>query len=265
MSRVKGDESSASPRRLVFGGQYRGARSSISSVCRVVTWPLSKMQKGFFRQREKLRFVRVSEYVYRKFSGSTSARTHREPHHVDFKPSLICASSRTNFPLSLYPASLCLLFPPFPSSLCLYTRVPLYIRAFIRVYLGGPRFFCLSYRLPDFFLHLRLFLLFLILFSFLFLLFFSFLLLLSPSRCSVRWCARLPRDLHRRMCWDNLVVIVLSLFPSSLLPPSLFPPLAATRSFSSCPCWMEFHWDTAKPWTKYFSNSGPFCVHVSLE
>lgn len=77
-------------------------RSSISSVV-----ALSKMQKGLFRRsRGKLRSVRKScEYVYRKFSGSTSARAHRQPHHVDFKPSLICASSRTNFPLSLYPAS----------------------------------------------------------------------------------------------------------------------------------------------------------------
>lgn len=58
------------------------------------------------RREATLRPKVVREYVYRKFSGSTSARAHREPHHVDFKPSLICASSRTNFPLSLYPASL---------------------------------------------------------------------------------------------------------------------------------------------------------------
>ena len=39
-------------------------------------------------------------------------------------------------------------------------------------------------------------------------------------------CARLLRDLHRRMCWDNLVVIVLSLLVSS---PSTRP--SASSSF----------------------------------
>ena len=108
------------------------------------------MQKGFFRQREKLRFVRVSEYVYRKFSGSTSARTHREPHHVDFKPSLICASSRTNFPLSLYPASLSL-FPSvslFSLSLFLSACIYIYIYECTRryAYISEVRVFFLSLR-----------------------------------------------------------------------------------------------------------------------
>lgn len=63
--------------------------------------------------------------IYRKFSGSTSAPPHREAHHVDFKPSLICASSGANFPPSLYlPAvsvslvpsiSVSFSFPPFLS------------------------------------------------------------------------------------------------------------------------------------------------------
>lgn len=130
-------------------------RSSISSVV-----ALSKMQKGLFRRsRGKLRSVRKScEYVYRKFSGSTSARAHRQPHHVDFKPSLICASSRTNFPLSLYPAS------PSPSraraharprSLLLSLSTRISTRACVD--LGAPRTLFLSFvpsSLPDFFPYL---------------------------------------------------------------------------------------------------------------
>lgn len=195
-------------------------RSSISSVV-----ALSKMQKGLFRRsRGKLRSVRKScEYVYRKFSGSTSARAHRQPHHVDFKPSLICASSRTNFPLSLYPAS------PSPSraraharprSLLLSLSTRISTRACVD--LGAPRTLFLSFvpsSLPDFFPYLFVSS--------------SFFPYFSPSPTSslssffdvsrsvhgVDTCARLLRDLHRRMCWDNLVVIVLSpLVPRLALP-----------------------------------------------
>lgn len=195
-------------------------RSSISSVV-----ALSKMQKGLFRRsRGKLRSVRKScEYVYRKFSGSTSARAHRQPHHVDFKPSLICASSRTNFPLSLYPDS------PSPSraraharprSLLLSLSTRISTRACVD--LGVPRTLFLSFvpsSLPDFFPYLFVSS--------------SFFPYFSPSPTSslssffdvsrsvhgVDTCARLLRDLHRRMCWDNLVVIVLSpLVPRLALP-----------------------------------------------
>lgn len=45
-------------------------------------------------------------------------------------------------------------------------------------------------------------------------------LLLPPVHARVGTHARLLRDLHRRMCWDNLVVIVLSLFTG---PPPASP------------------------------------------
>lgn len=198
----------------------REQRSSISSVV-----ALSKMQKGLFRRsRGKLRSVRKScEYVYRKFSGSTSARAHRQPHHVDFKPSLICASSRTNFPLSLYPAS------PSPSraraharprSLLLSLSTRISTRACVD--LGAPRTLFLSFvpsSLPDFFPYLFVSSSFFPYFSPSPTSFLSSFFDVSRSVHGVDTCARLLRDLHRRMCWDNLVVIVLSpLVPRLALP-----------------------------------------------
>lgn len=144
------------------------------------------------RREATLRPKVVREYVYRKFSGSTSARAHREPHHVDFKPSLICASSRTNFPLSLYPASLRLSRAHVPAlSLSLYTRVHAF--SVFRTYTVPS---------PDFFPYLFVSSSFFPLLSFFF------------DRLGAR-CARPLRDLHRRMCRDNLVVIVLSLLVHS--------------------------------------------------
>lgn len=150
------------------------------------------------RREATLRPKVVREYVYRKFSGSTSARAHREPHHVDFKPSLICASSRTNFPLSLYPASLRLprvytrAHPrPRSLSLSLYTRVHAF--SVFRTYTVPS---------PDFFPYLFVSSSFFPLLSFFF------------DRLGAR-CARPLRDLYRRMCRDNLVVIVLSLLVHS--------------------------------------------------
>lgn len=123
------------------------------------------------RREATLRPKVVREYVYRKFSGSTSARAHREPHHVDFKPSLICASSRTNFPLSLYPASLRL-----PR---VYTRAHPRPRSLSLSLHACTRFFCLSYihRALSRFLSL----------SFRFFFFFPPpFFLFRPSRCTMR-------------------------------------------------------------------------------
>lgn len=223
------------------------------------------MQKGLFRRsRGKLRSVRKScEYVYRKFSGSTSARAHRQPHHVDFKPSLICASSRTNFPLSLYPAS------PSPSraraharprSLLLSLSTPISTRACVD--LGAPRTLFLSFvpsSLPDFFPYLFVSS--------------SFFPYFSPSPTSslssffdvsrsvhgVDTCARLLRDLHRRMCWDNLVVIVLSPLVPRLA--FLFLPKSLALGFS---LWRPSAVDLGRMEgrTKYFpseKSGGPLC------
>ena len=169
---------------------------------------------------------------------------HREPHHVDFKPSLICASSRTNFPLSLYPASLSLF--PYSLSLSLCTYIYLYTRTSI----GGPRlffffffYFCL---LPDFFLHLH------------FttpppttLLYFFYLFVFSPfyaAGAAYTW-PRLPRDLHRRMCRYNLVVTSYCL--------CFRPPRSRLTRWTGIS-----HWNTA---VDEISESGPLCaIQVSL-
>lgn len=183
----------------VSSGQYRAIKYRAGPVAPFCRRKYKKREAGRGSSGGgKVRFVRVYECVYRKFSGSTSARTHREAHHVDFKPSLICASSRTNFPLSLYPAPLssslrtillrALLFPPSPRLLSL----------------DFFSFFPSSSSL--------------------------FLLLGTRHKAHMR---ATPRDLHRRMCWDNLVVIVLSLSPSPPRPRFVVPAELCSLSSSS--------------------------------
>lgn len=73
--------------------------------------------------------------IYRKFSGSTSAPPHREAHHVDFKPSLICASSGANFPPTLYLPALS------PSRCRAHVASPLSFFLFLFLFFYSSHFF----------------------------------------------------------------------------------------------------------------------------